>query len=199
MARKYELKARAERQAHTRQRIVDATVELHATIGPARTTVSAIAAKAGVERKTFYRHFPDATQVFAACSARFRELNPPPDPNAWPVGGDLRERVHHGLLAVYRYYRHHQRLISNVLRDRELGLPVGEGFIRHRAACKRALTAGFEPDRASRRVLAALDLAFDFRTWQTLAHAGLSDRHAAELTGALVDAALNAAAPTAPA
>jgi AcrR family transcriptional regulator len=187
MPRKYKLKARAERQAHTRQRIVDATVELHATVGPARTTVSAIAEKAGVERKTFYRHFPDAAEVFAACSARFRELNPPPDPGAWPTDCDSQARVRHGLIQVYGYYRRHQQLISNVLRDRELGLPVGEGFIRHRAACKQALADGFDIDRTRRRrLLAALELALDFRTWQTLAHAQLSDHQAAELTAALV-------------
>ncbi len=187
VARKYELKVRAERRAHTRQRIIDATVELHGTVGPARTTVSAIAARAGVQRKTFYRHFPDADQVFQACSARFRELNPPPDPEAWLERTDPGERVAHGLLQVYRYYRRHQRLIANVLRDRELGLPVGEGFLRHRAACRQVLAEGVGGERAGRRrVLGALDLALDFRSWQTLARAGLSDRQAAELTSALV-------------
>lgn len=194
MARKYELRARAERQAQTRQRIIDAAVELHRTVGPARTTVSAIAEQAGVERKTFYRHFPDANEVFTACGARFRELNPPPDPRSWAARGDPRASVRHGLLQVYRYYRRHQQLIANVLRDRELGLPVGEGFIRHRAACKQALAAGFDLDRnRRRRVLAALELALDFRTWQTLARAGLSDSQAATLTAALIDATLEAA------
>jgi hypothetical protein len=104
--------------------------------------------------------------------------------------------VRHGLLEVYRYYRRHQRLIANVLRDRELGLPVGEGFIRHRAACRRVLASGFELDPTSRRVHAALDLALDFHTWHTLASAGLSDRHAAELTAHLVEAALDTTAAT---
>ncbi len=191
MARRYELRKRAERQAQTRRRIVEAAVELHATVGPARTTVSAIAERAGVERKTFYRHFPDPDDIFAACSAHFRALNPPPDPQTWLAIARPRERIHRALEQCYRYYRRNEQLLANVLRDRELGLPVGEGFLRHRAAARQTLARGFDADTRRRRVLAAaLELALDFRTWQALARGGLSDRQAVELTSALVCAAL---------
>src|SRR6476620_7794449 len=70
MTRRYELKRRAERQDETRQRIVDATIELHQTIGAAQTTVSEIAKRAGVGRVTVYRHFPDEETLFNACSGQ---------------------------------------------------------------------------------------------------------------------------------
>ena len=174
MARKYELKRRAERQDETRRRIVEAAVELHRTVGPARTTVSAIAELAGVERKTFYRHFPEPDRIFEACSAHYRTLNPPPDPSAWLTIDDPQERLRHGLLQAYGYFRRNEQMMANALRDRELGLPVGEGFLRHRAAARRALASAFGGRR--RRLDAALELALDFRVWQTLAHSGLSDR-----------------------
>ncbi len=194
MARRYEQRKRAESQARTRQRIVEATVDLHETVGPGRTTVSAIAERAGVERKTFYRHFPDPDDVLVACSAHFRALNPPPDPHAWLELRDPVERLNHALIDVYGYYRRHRPMIGNVLRDRELGLPVGDGFLRHRAASKKTLAHGFAPGRGRQRLLdAALELALDFHVWRTLADAGLSDQQAAKLTGASVRAALGGA------
>src|SRR3954469_20083307 len=81
--RKYELKKRAERQAETRRRIVEATEELHRTVGPARTTISEIAERAGVQRLTVYNHFPEERELFAACSAHFMAEVPPPSPRDW--------------------------------------------------------------------------------------------------------------------
>lgn len=192
VSRKYDLKKRAEQQGQTRQRIVEAAVELHRTVGPARTTVSAIAARAGVERKTFYRHFPDPDRIFEACSAHYRTRNPPPDPHGWLSIEGARERLREGLCQVYAYYRRNEEMMANTLRDRELGLPVGGGFLRHRAAAKEALATAFAGGgaRRRRRLDAALELALDFHAWQTLARAGLDDNQAVELTAALVEAAL---------
>jgi AcrR family transcriptional regulator len=80
MSRTYTLKRRAERQAETRRRIVEAAVDLHSSIGPARTTVSMIAERAGVQRHTFYAHFPDERSLFLACSGLTLERDPLPDP-----------------------------------------------------------------------------------------------------------------------
>jgi AcrR family transcriptional regulator len=193
MTRKYELKKRAEHQAETRRRLVAATVELHETIGPARTTVSAIADRAGVERKTFYRHFPDPDAILDACSAHYRSLNPPPDPHDWLAIPDPHERLRHGLAATYRYYRRNERMMANVLRDRELGIPVGDGFLRHRAVAKKTLADAFQVrQRDGKRLKAALELALDLHTWQSFARSGLSDRQAVTLIAALVDASLAA-------
>src|SRR3954453_12455686 len=91
--RKYELKKRAERQAETRRRIVEATEELHRTVGPARTTISEIAERAGVQRLTGYKHFPEERELFAACSALFQERHPPPDPSGWSAIEDHDDRL----------------------------------------------------------------------------------------------------------
>lgn len=185
------LKKRAERQAETRRRIVAAAVELHEAIGPARTTVSAIADRAGVERKTIYRHFADPDAILEACSAHYRALNPPPDPHDWLTIEAPNERLRRGLLACYAYYRRNEGMMANVLRDRELGVAVGDGFLRHRAAARKTLAQAFAPrDQCRRRLDAALELALDFRTWQTLTRAALTDRQAVELTAALITAAL---------
>ena len=187
MSRKYKLNKRADRQAETRRRIVQAALELHGTVGPARTTVSAIAELAGVERKTFYRHFPELEQIFAACGAHFRELNPPPNPDTWNAIADPGKRLNDALKAYYGYYRQHQQTIANILRDRELGVPVGDGLINHRATAKRALKNAFTVSHRRQPILdASLDLALDFHTWQTLANAGITDPQAAKLLSALV-------------
>jgi AcrR family transcriptional regulator len=82
-SRRYTQRARGDQVAGTRARIVDAIMSLHGEIGPRHTTVSAIAERAGVERLTVYRHFQGEDEMFEACSGRYLELNPPPDPSAW--------------------------------------------------------------------------------------------------------------------
>src|SRR6187397_2731837 len=102
--RTYELKRRAERQEETRQRIVDAAVELHTTLGPSRTTVQAIAEKAGVTRPTVYAHFPDARSLFSACSGHVRATIPPPNPARWESISDPAARLETALRELYAYY-----------------------------------------------------------------------------------------------
>src|SRR5690349_651020 len=92
--RPYELKERARRQAETRRRIIEATAALHREVGPARTTVSEIARRAGVGRVTIYNHFPDDVALLGACSAHFAASHPPPDPGAWVAIEDPDERLH---------------------------------------------------------------------------------------------------------
>ena len=104
MARKYEMKRRAERQKETHQRIIEATVELHQTMGPARTTVSAIAEKAGVQRHTYYAHFPELKDLYHACTAHYLERNPLPEPISWAEVADHEERLRRALSEVYAYY-----------------------------------------------------------------------------------------------
>src|SRR2546423_4242678 len=105
MARKYELKQRADSVSETRQRIVEATVELHTELGPARTTISAIAERAGVQRLTVYRHFPDERALFEACSGHWAAENPAPDPATWAAVDDPEERRRIALIEIYAFYR----------------------------------------------------------------------------------------------
>jgi AcrR family transcriptional regulator len=102
--RRYTLKERAKSQAETRQRIVEATMALHEEIGPRATTISAIAARAGVQRLTVYRHFPDENAVFQACTSHWLSLNSPPDPEAWEGAGDLAAQREAALAAFHAYY-----------------------------------------------------------------------------------------------
>jgi AcrR family transcriptional regulator len=104
VGKRYELKRRAERQEQTRQRIVDATVALHTSVGPLHTTDAAIAERAGVTRVTFYRHFPDDVSLFSACNAHGLERWPPPDPDRWARIVDPLERLETALHELYGYY-----------------------------------------------------------------------------------------------
>ena len=109
MTRKYVLKRRAERKADTRRRIVEATVELHSSEGPARTTISAIAERAGVERHTVYAHFPDERALFDACTAHWASLHPSPDPTPWLAIEDRERRLRGALHGVYGWYESVER------------------------------------------------------------------------------------------
>jgi AcrR family transcriptional regulator len=179
MPRKYELKRRAASLQDTRRRITQATMELHQTVGPARTTISAIAERAGVQRLTVYRHFPDERSLFAACSAHWRAGDPPPDPRAWAAIEDPDERCRAALIEVYGWYRRQEAMLANVRRDAP-GLPAlaevadPTPFIE---ASREVLMAG---RRERKRARAALGHALEFSTWRSLARGqGLSDAKAA--------------------
>jgi AcrR family transcriptional regulator len=181
MKRKYELKKRAESQAQTRRRIVEAAIELHRTKGPARTTLSDIAKGAGVQRNTLYRHFADERAVGLACSGLYMELNPPPDATSWSSIADPKARLRHGLGELYGWFAEVQDMLGSVLRDAEID-PLTREMFELRAgeamgAMRTSLTAAL-PSR--RRAQAALDLALDFQAWRRLTRSGLSQKQAVE-------------------
>jgi AcrR family transcriptional regulator len=193
MARKYELKRRAERQAETRRRIVEATVELHTTVGPSRTTAAAIAERAGVERPTFYRHFPTLPDLFGACSSHGWETNPGPDPEPWRVFNDPDARLRVGLSQLYAYYERNAHGMWVVLRDLE-DMAELRPFASHRIAHRKKVCevlASAWPDRGERQKLltAAIGHAVDFFTWRSLRRQGLTNEEAVEVMARLVRAA----------
>src|SRR5437763_10603022 len=145
--RKYALKARAEKQAETRRRIVEATAALHTEVGPARTTVAEIARRAGVQRLTVYNNFPDEKELFDACGAYWLSENPPPDPTAALGMKNPTERLRAVLVPLYSWYRNSARTIENMQRDR-LVMPALDAVMRIRLdrrfdELSTALAAGF--------------------------------------------------------
>lgn len=177
--RKYTLRKRAEAQDETRARIVEATVALHETLGPRGTTISAIAERAGVQRLTVYRHFPDEVALFAACTSHWFSDHPPPDPSTWMLL-DASERPRAALLSLYRYYRRNERMWTVTYRDIDevpaLQAPM-QGFEDYLASVARGLDAG-----GARRLKALVAHCLRFSTWQTLVkRGGLSDAEGAAL------------------
>jgi AcrR family transcriptional regulator len=191
--RKYELKKRAEQVADTHRRITEAAIELHGSVGPSRTTLSAVAERAGVERRTLYRHFPTEADLFEACSTHYFTANPWPDTGGWRATGDPRERLERALDELYAYYERTEPMFSNVLRDAEL-----VDFARDAVApldayldeATEILLAG-RGARGRRRQLVrgALRHALAFSTWRSLSAAGIARPDLVKLTTALVDAA----------
>jgi AcrR family transcriptional regulator len=168
MTREYRLKRRAERQDETRQRIVNATIELHQTIGPAATTISDIADRAGVGRVTVYRHFPDELTLFRACSGSYLQRNPLPDPQRWHEIVDPLQRLRSALVEVYDYHRTHEGMFTHVLadaRDHDVMTP----YYAHWERAADVLVAPWRA-RGRRRTLlrAGIGLALSFDSWRSL-------------------------------
>jgi AcrR family transcriptional regulator len=185
MARSYTLKRRAEQQAETRQRIVEAAVELHGTLGPSLTTISMVAERAGVQRHTFYAHFPDERSLFLACSGLVAQRDPLPDPEALRAVGGSGDRLRAGIHAMYEWYARNERLAACILRDAE-----------HHALTREMVALRREPRmQALREVLGAalgtearavLRLMLGFHAWRSLVReSGLEQ-------GAAVEVALQA-------
>lgn len=192
--RKYEKKRRAEQQAETRQRIIEAMVALHREVGPARTTVSAIAERAGVERLTVYRHFANESAMLQACSAHFATEVSQPDPADWSDVADPVERLRAALLAFYGYYRRGEDMLTHVHRDTSQ-LPTLAAVMRpwdvFVDGVRDSLLVGWAASRtARRRLTAAVAHALRFETWRSLARVeGLGDAEAADLMVLLAQSA----------
>ncbi|HEU5441070.1 MAG TPA: TetR/AcrR family transcriptional regulator [Ktedonobacterales bacterium] len=189
--RPYQLKRRAERQDETRRRIAEATMELHEEVGPAQTTISAVAERAGVERLTVYRHFPTERELLRACQQHFLARYPYPDPATWAAIADPRERLRVALCVLYARYRTTEAMTANLLRDApsmpalaELlqGMPV---YVR---AVRDLLAAPWGVLGERRALLeAVIGHALDFETWRSLARRqGLTDEQAVDLMVRLV-------------
>jgi AcrR family transcriptional regulator len=195
--RRYELAKRADAMEETRRRIAKAAAELHGTVGPAQTTISAVAQRAGVQRHTVYRHFATEADLFAACSEHFFGRHPWPDPAEWRAIEEPEERLATALAELYAYYERTERMFSNVLRDAELvpsippALAPFEDFLDNAAG---VLAAGWTTRGRRRRVLrAATRHAVDFTTWRSLARDGdIGRARAVELVAALVARAAQA-------
>lgn len=183
--RPYRQKQRAVQQEATRRQIVEAAMALHEELGPRDTTIAAIAARAGVQRLTVYRHFPDSAAIFRACSAHWLSLHPPPDPLAWRRLARPRAKARRALQSIYAYYRDTAAMWARVYRDREdvaaLEAPVAE-FEEYLGGIRDELAQAWHKGDARNRLLdAALDLAVRFHTWETLERRGLGDAAMAEL------------------
>jgi len=189
--RKYRKMRRAEAEQRTRVRITESTVELHGMLGPARTSVSAVARHAGVRRSTVYRHFPDEHSLFAACTSHWMAANPFPDINRWKAIDDSAVRLRSALSELYAYYRHTERMMSNVLRD-ERTMPLVKrllgGYRDYLSAARDTLMIGSGVrGLAQRQVSAAIGHALTFTTWRSLVREqGLTETQAAGLMCRLV-------------
>jgi AcrR family transcriptional regulator len=183
--RPYRMKVRAERQADTRRRIVEAAVELHSTLGPSKTSLSAVAERAGVQRHTLYAHFPDADSLFRACTLHWRDAHP--FPREAPDLDDPWERLRRALRSVYDWYASVEHEFELFVRDSH----VYPAFWRERLEALEAFAASVAAPLGRSRVLRARAAhAIEFETWRSLVRQqGLSRNEAVEAMVDLVRAA----------
>jgi AcrR family transcriptional regulator len=193
-SRPYRMQRRAESQEQTRLRITASAVELHGTLGPSHTSISAVAAHAGVRRSTVYRHFPNEAALFDACNAHWAAANPPPDLGAWAAIDDPDERLRVAVMELYAFYARTERMLDNLFRDEPTNELVQERFTAFHGyidAARDTLMAGRKlRGTARRRMHAALGHAIAFSTWKSLARdEGLDRDDTAALIRAFVAAA----------
>ncbi len=192
MTRNYRKTRRAELEEETRLKIIEAMVALHGSIGPARTTIRAVADRAGVQRATVYRHFPDEASMFAACSAHWAESNPFPDHSAWNAIRGRKRRMHTALTEMYAFFGRNETMLANVFRDgsvlESLG-PAVNALRNYLAAAADVLAAGCRKKAGDPALLrAAIGHALSFSTWASLTRAqGLSLEDAVALMAGMIE------------
>jgi AcrR family transcriptional regulator len=167
MARTYEMVGRRTKVEETRRRIAAATYELHSTVGPAQTTVSLIAEKAGLPRQTVYRNFPTQLALFRGCIAFGLELSPPPDPAAWEEIDDPSRRLLTGLRELFTWFEAVEPVMTNSIRDMG-ALPAAieamQPLMEMTQRMHQTLAIGFDKQLAS----PLIRMAIDFSTWKML-------------------------------
>jgi len=171
------------------RRIAEAAFELHGTVGPAQTSISAVAERAGVQRHTVYRHFPDMTSLMRACTAHGMQVTRTPEPAPWRAIADPTLRLRHGLGELYAYYRSNARLLGNIVRDLPLMSDVGgaEAFEERMGELFGALAEGWPGEAPTQRLrMVTIGHAMAFETWRSLADKGLADDEAIDLMARLV-------------
>jgi AcrR family transcriptional regulator len=192
--RRYRKRLRAEQEQHTRQAITEAAVKLHGTVGPARTTVSAIADEAGVQRATVYRHFPDERSLFRACSGHYMSMHPPPDPSRWVGIADPADRLREALADIYRWWDETEDMMSLVIRDAPMVDSLSEQTQARLAFFDQIVEIlmrgwGVRGRRRS-RVEAAIRHALALSTWQSLVREqGVTNADAVDLMAGMVERA----------
>lgn len=196
-ARRYQLKRRAEQQAETRRRIIEAAIEQH-TIGMRAATITAIAERAGVSRVTVYRHFPDELSLLLACTSTYTDAHPPPDPSTWASVEDPELRLGYALTDLYRYYAENELILSSgadAMPSRPALAQALEPFFAAIEAIQTTLSHGWPVDSSPGSLLAgALGHALDFSTWRSLHHQqGLTNDQAVTLMVSMVSSARDAA------
>jgi AcrR family transcriptional regulator len=194
MSREYKKRKRAESEEQTRLRITEAAVDLHGSVGPAKTTISAVAERAGVQRATVYRHFADEEALFGACSAHWLAQHPVPDIAEWAAIEDPSERLRTALDAIYAWYEAGEEMLERVVRDAPLvpalRTPVEARRLWLGVVVESVMRGRPERGRRRRRVDAALGHAVAFETWRSLVREqGLPAAEAVGLMAAMVEAA----------
>ena len=189
--RKYTKTRRAELQEQTRDKIVEAAMALHEELGPRATTISAIAERAGVQRLTVYRHFEDDIAIFQACSSRWFELNPPPDPSLWQELAPAAQRTEEALLNIYTYYADTASMLSGVIRD-EAEVPalqeVMKSFRSYLDRIGNDLLKAWQPESKKRKDIKALiNHALQFSTWQSFSQEKMKERRMAVVMTKCID------------
>lgn len=192
--RPYRKRARAAQEEEMRRRITEATVDLHGTIGPARTTVSAVAERAGVQRATVYRYFPDEDSLFQACSSHWLSEHPLPEIDEWAAIAEPSQRLRTGLEQMYFWFEGAAPMLDRTTRDVATVpamRPPMEAFGMWFDAAAEALVRGrTERGRRRTRVKAAIGHAISFETWRSLTRGqGLTPPEAVDLMVAFVAAA----------
>ena len=166
---------RREQLEAMRQRIAAAAFELNSTVGPAQTSISAVAERAGVQRHTVYHHFPDLTSLFRACTEHGMRITGVPDAASWRAIEDPVARLRLALGELYAYYRTNARLLGNIVRDRPLTADIGgsEAFVERMTELFSALAAGWPDDAPTQRLrMVAIGLAMEYETWRSLTDKG---------------------------
>ena len=189
--RKYKKTRRAEQQEQTRDRIVEATVALHEELGPANTSIKAVAERAGVQRLTVYRYFPDDVSLYQACTSHWLSLNPPPDSSGWSGIEMAEEQTTTALLEFFKYYRRTESMWTGAYRDVEdiaalkKGMDGFEAYIDE--ACYALVKAWKLRGKRKQQLSLTVRHALRFATWRLLKQEKLNDKQITELVMSWLD------------
>ncbi|HKF64050.1 MAG TPA: TetR/AcrR family transcriptional regulator [Dongiaceae bacterium] len=169
--RRYRIEGRRKAMEETRQRILEATVALHADQGVLATTYAQIAARADVALPTVYKYFPDLPRLVAACTRHVDALAPALGPEIFAPGSALEARIEALVTAVFVLHRFQAPWLRHG--PPEAGrLPALDEFLAEGQARLRTLIALALAPRYGEApppgLIALFETLLDFSAWQRL-------------------------------
>ncbi|HEX5780974.1 MAG TPA: TetR/AcrR family transcriptional regulator [Solirubrobacteraceae bacterium] len=166
---------RASAAAQTRQRIIDATLELHGERGIAATSWDDIAARAGVGVGTVYRHFPSLDELVPACGEVTRHVLALPDPEAVFEGVDApAERIERLVREAFAIYERGAPQLRAIRNEPDVHPNVAAAGEEVETLLAALIDAAIGPSGDRSVVRAMVDLG----TWQALRDQGLGSSDA---------------------
>ena len=168
--RKYTMDKRRAAVEETRQRILEATLALHAEKGIFGTSWQDIAHRADVSVGTVYKHFPSLEELVPACGELMYAITRPPSledaPEIFARASSLEERLGRLVEALFAFYKRGASYIETDFQERRLPAVVEwEAYMRATiAGLVREALVPAGPDEHTVRTVSAL---LDFSTFKS--------------------------------
>ncbi|MCB9136696.1 MAG: TetR/AcrR family transcriptional regulator [Anaerolineales bacterium] len=183
MPRQYKMQTRSMATEKTKERIVQAAKELHASQGLQGTSYIEIADKAGVAMATVYRHFPSIADLIPACASSIvvlQTLTPDAVIALFQGKAGVLERLEWIIQGTCECYERDSGWLQAARREGDLIPTLSEVIDEQQKNLRILVRAALEESNVTERQVQVLAALMDFPLWKSLRDMGLTPDEATD-------------------